>query len=260
MSLNTSNNKGLNGLVRVYLKSCSSTQLVLKSYTSKTDPPSGLYIMTDFQTEGRGQHGRIWESQPAKNVLMSIYLKPKNLKVEHQFAVNIWASLALRNVLSEHIDKHRITVKWPNDLLVDNRKVAGILAQITIRSNRVEEVFLGIGLNLNQSHLDENFYATSVKMLTNHFYDRFQFAERIKDELLRLMNNSELPFQWQVLKMKYEKCMWSYLQTILFKENGAMSEGIILGINDQGLLNLQTDKGLRYLSTLEIEFIRKKSK
>ncbi len=92
--------------------------------------PHGSVALTDNQTAGRGQRGNSWEAEPGKNLTCSILLRPVALHPSRQFLISEIVSLAvvetLRELLSPHISPDRIKVKWPNDIYVDNLKIAGI--------------------------------------------------------------------------------------------------------------------------------------
>ena len=117
--------------------------------------PHGSVALTDNQTAGRGQRGNSWEAEPGKNLTCSILLRPVALHPSRQFLISEIVSLAvvetLRELLSPHISPDRIKVKWPNDIYVDNLKIAGILIEHSISSAEIIHTIAGIGLNVNQT-------------------------------------------------------------------------------------------------------------
>lgn len=258
MSLNTSNNNGSKGLVRVHIKSCTSTQSVVKSYCTKTNPPYHFFIIADYQSEGRGQHGSGWVSEPAKNVLMSLCFSPVKLKAERQFSIHMWSALGVVRYLDHVLNHADISIKWPNDILVNDRKIAGLLPQISIRSGRIQDIYLGVGVNLHQPMQQFPFYATSVKEETGQVFDRFSFAERLKYFITDAYKEYSHFKNWDSLQEAYHKRLWRFKREVVFIEKGEHKKGMILGVNDSGLLNMQTDDGLRTISMKEVEFLRKK--
>ncbi len=113
--------------------------------------PHGSVALTDNQTAGRGQRGNSWEAEPGKNLTCSILLRPVALHPSRQFLVSLAVVETLRELLSPHISPDRIKVKWPNDIYVDNLKIAGILIEHSISSAEIIHTIAGIGLNVNQT-------------------------------------------------------------------------------------------------------------
>lgn len=104
----------------VYLKEVDSTNRYAIELLSKTNPNDGFCVFSDFQTEGRGQYGRSWESESGMNLLMSFVYKTQNkLSVQNPFVLNKLSSMAVWNVLGRYVDSERVKIKWPNDLLID---------------------------------------------------------------------------------------------------------------------------------------------
>ena len=101
-------------------------QLMQRQNRAKADPlPDGMVVMTGFQTAGRGRKGNSWFSDNGKNLLMSILIYP-NLPVADQFRVTEWISVAMADTIRQIVGLEA-AVKWPNDIYLGNRKVAGIL-------------------------------------------------------------------------------------------------------------------------------------
>ncbi len=108
------------------------------------DKKSGFCIATGFQENGKGQSGNKWISEPNKNLLASYVLKTE-IKPAESFAISMIASLALINLLNSF--KCQAEIKWPNDIIANNKKIAGILIENIISGNKIENSIIGIGLN-----------------------------------------------------------------------------------------------------------------
>ena len=135
------------GKMSIYLPETESTNNYAMDLISKTNPPEGTCIYTAYQSAGRGQIGRYWHSETGKNILISYILYPKDLKIADQFMLNIIASLAVRDVVD--LFCLNVKIKWPNDIYVDDKKIAGILVQSVLRNNTIKATIIGIGLNVN---------------------------------------------------------------------------------------------------------------
>jgi len=121
-------------------------------------------IMAELQTAGKGQFGNNWESEKGKNLLISIFLKP-NLIVKDQFLLNCAAALAIKDTVSYFLPVSP-TIKWPNDIYVNDAKIAGILIENSIYGSRINRSIVGIGININQTKFETGNY-NSFKLVNN---------------------------------------------------------------------------------------------
>ena len=121
------------------------------SYLSKMAMmlPGGTVIHTPEQTAGRGQKGNTWESETGKNVIFSMLLKKPMVPVANQFYISEAVSVAIVEVLSQYMDG--FSIKWPNDIYHDDRKVCGILIEHSIMGSSINHSILGVGINVNQT-------------------------------------------------------------------------------------------------------------
>lgn len=102
----------------------------------------------DYQTAGRGQAGNAWESEPGRNLLLSIRLHPQGLEASRQFALTEAGALAVRDVVGAYAGE--VSVKWPNDVYVGHGKVSGTLSECDVSGRLIKTCTLGIGINVNQ--------------------------------------------------------------------------------------------------------------
>ena len=131
-------------------------------------PPA--VIMADEQFAGRGQRGSTWLSEPGANLTFSLLLEGKMLPTE-AFGLNMQASVALCQVLEPLLPHALVQIKWPNDVLVNRKKIAGILVENHIHSGAIQQSVVGVGLNVNQLDLGMK-TATSLANLTGSKHDR----------------------------------------------------------------------------------------
>lgn len=147
-----------------YYEQIDSTNSILKQFAP--DAAEGTVVVADSQTAGRGRLGRTWTSEPGKGIWMSILLKPQ-LHPSEVKTLTLVASIAVCNAL-ESLGIKGLGIKWPNDLLIGEKKVCGILTELSAEVDRVGWVIIGIGLNVN--HLEQDFghelssIATSLRM------------------------------------------------------------------------------------------------
>lgn len=111
--------------------------------------PSGLVAITDCQTLGRGQRGNSWEAEPGKNLTFTLFWKPENIAARRQFRISQAVALAIVDCITP-IAGEGCTIKWPNDIYVDDRKIAGILISHALAGPQIQHTLIGVGLNVNQ--------------------------------------------------------------------------------------------------------------
>tara|TARA_S200000501_G_C20844156_1_gene752974 strand:+ start:486 stop:1085 length:600 start_codon:yes stop_codon:yes gene_type:complete len=127
-----------------------STNSLLSNLVRDEKIKDNLVIVADFQTKGRGQIEKKWYSEENKNLLFSIYIKPDNVSINQKSYFNIITSLAIIYSLKKFIKTSSIEIKSPNDILVDGRKISGILIETSIFKRKIKSLVIGVGININQ--------------------------------------------------------------------------------------------------------------
>lgn len=137
---------------RIHIEKTDSTNTLARSLANESR--ENILITTDFQTAGRGQRGNSWESEQGKNLLFSLIIHPQDIPASQQFILCQHISLALCEVLRNYTNN--ISIKWPNDIYWDNKKIAGILIEHDIEGGYLARTIIGIGLNVNQTNFASN--------------------------------------------------------------------------------------------------------
>ena len=152
MALEHSNSSLLIGRQHIRLNRVNSTNKYALDIISKSKPMEGTVISASYQYDGRGQIGRFWESQKGKNITCSTILRPDFLAASDQFMLNIAVSLALFDFIEHFLldTSHQVKIKWPNDIYVDDEKIAGILIQNVLKGKTINTSVVGTGINVNQ--------------------------------------------------------------------------------------------------------------
>lgn len=226
----------------------SSTNTEALSMLRSGEPEEGTVIETGFQTGGRGQAGSTWESEKDKNLLFSVILYPRSVTAEEQFLISMTASLALCDLLDNHCGN--VSIKWPNDILVGNDKIAGILIENSILGNYIENCVAGIGLNLNQEKFgDYSPCAVSLQMITGKVYDRSVmlrdllscFDGRYKD----LLYGDRSMIRQNYISRLYRRMEWTRFSSI-----DGLFEGRITDVSVTGRITIENRNG----SKMEFSF------
>lgn len=165
----------------MFISSTHSTNTLLKELIAKGTPPECIYA--GYQTAGRGQTGNSWESEADKNLLCSILLPPnKNL-----YFLNIAVSVAILRIIDEPL-----TIKWPNDIYWQDKKLAGILLENAIVGAEIKYSIAGIGLNVNQTvFVSDAPNPVSLKQITGKTYDIDQLMKDLFEAVKAVLNEPE---------------------------------------------------------------------
>ncbi|MDR0698045.1 MAG: biotin--[acetyl-CoA-carboxylase] ligase [Tannerella sp.] len=131
-----------------------STNKFLQMISEEREYPSGTVILADYQTEGRGQAGNSWESERGKNLTFSVLLYPVDLPANKSFVISEMASLCVKYTLDQYLPD--ISVKWPNDVYYEDRKISGILIENKVIRSKIARSVIGIGINVNQMTFSPN--------------------------------------------------------------------------------------------------------
>lgn len=213
----------------------------------------GLVIRADFQTAGKGQHGNVWMAEECKNLLCSVIINTENYQIENQFLFNCITCVALIEVLMIQYNLPNLTIKWPNDIYVHNKKLAGILIENSLRGSQWNFSVLGIGLNINQTHFPYLHNATSLKLLTNEDHK----IMKVMKQLLKSINSKLKLFEKDksgILDL-YNKYLYKYGQKINYIYQNEMHQGTLKGVNIMGEIIIVSDNKIKHYRHKEIEWI-----
>lgn len=238
-----------------------STNLYAELLCTNSNPKEGTVICTRYQTLGKGQIGRKWHSSHGKNALLSIILFPNFLPVVQQFYLSIITSLALRDVIHDYLPNKKISIKWPNDVYVDHKKIAGILISSTINNKKIKNCVVGIGVNINETQFPDE-----IPNPTSLFLENNQVVEDVDPFIVLLCRRIEEAYsmlranKWSILKSEYEKHLYMKDTTHSFlRENGEIFDGIIKGISDDGRLRMCFHGNTEYFVVNQIRYHKPKT-
>lgn len=214
----------------------SSTQ-DLATASARAGDPAGTVIVAKTQTAGRGRIGNIWQSFPG-NLLTSIVLRP-DIETGQAGQFSFLTAVALNRTLSEMLDdSHAILNKWPNDILVDGKKIAGILLESVIEGGRFAALILGVGVNVASSPEDR----TCLSSLGA--------ASETTESVLQalLANLAEVLAEYErdgfaPLREEWLDYAMNLHQPIKVRLPSTTLEGIFEGLEPDGALRLRLDHG-----------------
>ena len=200
----------------------------------------GTVIIAEQQTAGRGRLGRMWQANPNENLMFSIILRPE-VSPETLNLMPLYVAVAVAEAV-ERVTKLEVECKWPNDLLINRKKFAGILLEGSVKQNAVEYVVIGIGVNVNQQSFagELEHRATSLRLETHREVDRTALFRKILKSLEGHYNivsskgfQSILPLWTSHSSMINKK--------ISVSQQGNVISGVVKGLSTEGGLILQSE-------------------
>ncbi len=238
----------------IHLSETDSTNDYLKKLLSREKPEEGTIVLTDFQTKGKGQIGNCWESERGKNLLCSVLFYPKCVEINCQFILSQMVCVAVAETLiAERIDA---AIKWPNDIYVENRKIAGILIENSLGAQGIETCIVGIGINVNQEKFCSNApNPVSMCQITGKQYDIQVILSNLKSKLFS--RYQQLYFDEETLiRADYNQFLYRKSGFHLYKAGGEIFEARIQHIFPDGKLVLELKNGkTRSFLFKEVSFV-----
>jgi BirA family biotin operon repressor/biotin-[acetyl-CoA-carboxylase] ligase len=236
----------------IFVPECHSTNTLASELASQSALPEGTVVITPNQTAGRGQRGNSWESAAGANLTLSIVVNPSFLLVRDQFYLTMITSSAVAECVRAFA-KSTVKIKWPNDVLLSQKKICGILIENSLRQNTIHQSIVGIGLNVNQKSFAVE-TATSLSASTGNEFD--------PDELLdNLLSN----FEKRYLKLragKRDEIKREYMADLLglneprtFIADDKKFSGTIQDVNEDGELVMSVDGRTTSFKLKEISFV-----
>ncbi len=238
----------------IVLNEVGSTNNYANQLIVSKQAEEGTVVLAYHQNSGKGQRGNSWESEAGKNVLMSIVLYPVFLPAEKQFLISKIVSLALAGFLRKELND--VSIKWPNDLYVGNKKIAGILIENAIKGRNLFSSVVGIGLNINQEKfISDAPNPVSLKQLTGRTFDIEKVANKIAGLVLegyeKLKNENTDEINSAYLENLFRRNVWSK-----FRKEETEFEARIAGIGEFGQLQLEDRNGkISEFMFKEVEFV-----
>lgn len=228
----------------LFLPEVESTNTYAMNLLRNVNPIEGTVVHTNHQTKGKGQRGATWTSEIGQNITASILLKPQFLSINQAFYLSKISALALYDVLTDilPISQYDIKIKWPNDILVNRRKIAGVLIENNFLTHSIQYSVIGIGCNINQHNFNAfERNAVSLKMLTDQDFDRDIILEMICRNLEKwYLKLKELKLD--LIDKSYLNSLFGMGQELEFEDlNGILFKAKVNGVSNAGKLILEME-------------------
>jgi BirA family biotin operon repressor/biotin-[acetyl-CoA-carboxylase] ligase len=219
----------------IYLPSCHSTNDIAAELVHENLFEEGVVVITDDQTNGRGQRGNTWLTQPGMNLTFSVVLKPEFIAVQNQFLLSKVVALTVCSYLRTYSED--VKIKWPNDIYLGDKKICGILIENSIQGMRLSSSVIGIGININQATFD-NERATSLAEAMGRNFSLNDEFNKIIHHLDALYFKSKSIAGIAAIDQEYLQRMFGYNQERTFETDGKRITGRITGVTSWGQLLL----------------------
>ena len=231
----------------IYFNNCASTQDELIDFLNQH------YLSEDFlavytfnQTKGRGQYGNSWENLPEENLAYSFALKNKNINVSDT-CFNFYTAILVRDFIA-NLTKTEVKIKWPNDLILKNKKICGMLFE------KSKNYFVvGIGINILQENFKNLPKAGSVLSQTGLSFELKAFTESLHQYLFEHLVQKEIPNN--ILEL-YQLHLYRKNEVSVFEKNKVRQNGIIENVDENGYIWIDLEnEGLQKFFHKEIELL-----
>ncbi len=213
-----------------------STNKEASDYWQNVDPDTLVLFYTWNQTNGKGQGSNKWYSEPNKNITATILWKiqqPITLSEIPLFAFSEWLAVTICDELNNYLKYQKIRIKWPNDIIINNKKIAGILIENIIIGQELIAIIGGFGININQEKFPQELKnATSLKLITQKSYNEKEILMKIFNKIIESSEN--------IIKDK-EKIHETYKKLVITNEN---QKGEILKtkeVIEMSIIDIETD-------------------
>ncbi|WP_348825204.1 biotin--[acetyl-CoA-carboxylase] ligase [Flavobacterium aestuarii] len=223
----------------IKLDAIDSTNEFLKGLSNRQEVQNFTVVTAETQYKGKGQMGAKWDSEPGKNLIMSVLIKGFLFNYEDVFNLNVVVSLAVIRALKKY-NIPALSVKWPNDIMSANKKIGGILIENSMKGDGTIASIVGIGLNVNQTEFVNLPRASSLSIICHANFDKEEILFKIISEIKKIITDFSARFSF----------LWEEYTNGLFKigipaafsdeyDNNFM--GIIKGVSENGKLLIQLE-------------------
>lgn len=238
-----------------FFEELSSTNTYAKKLKSDSSL-HGAVVLTDFQSEGRGQHNHQWIVEPGKNLTFSLIFEPSN--AERLNLLTLTCALSVKDSIQSLMDLAP-QIKWPNDVMVKDKKLCGILTEAVFIGNKLDRVIVGIGFNVNQCEFTNSALkgATSLRLETGNEVSREEILAHLIQDIeykYRLWSQQDID-----LLKNINKSLSGYGDWVSLKVDGEIlkEKFKFLGANNKGeLVALDSDMNIKNYAFEQVRVLR----
>ena len=231
-----------------FLKTSFSTNDEVKKIYKNCKKKNNIALFSLEQTNGRGRINRKWISK--KGDLTCSFLINRDFKISQIGNINLWFTYILLSLLKKKFPKKKFKIKWPNDIYLNNKKIAGVLIETSIVKKKIKSLIIGLGVNFVSSPSDLNYKTIAVNSFSKDVYPINLFLHLTKD-----ISNSILNLKERFIYKNDKKFLQNFKdfgKFINIKKNGEIIKGIFFGLGNNGEIILKKDDKLNFISYGEV--------
>ncbi|HBX51565.1 MAG: biotin--[acetyl-CoA-carboxylase] ligase [Bacteroidetes bacterium RIFOXYA12_FULL_35_11] len=233
----------------IKLEKVNSTNAYLKKLQNEKKLAHGTLVIADKQTAGKGRGDNYWESEKEKNLTFSFIIYPEYLKAKQAFYISKCVSLGIAAFVKNYVDD--VTIKWPNDIYVGKKKIAGILIENSIAGDTIASSLIGIGININQTYFRSKApNPVSLKQLTGINLDLKNSLEVLIMSISQYFSLLENEKYKEIDKM-YSVSLYRFQEMANYKILGEKEKAKITGVDEHGRLQLEATDGKKYVCNID---------
>jgi len=208
--------------------------------------PEGSVFLAEEQTAGRGRAANTWQSPRSTGIYCSVVLRPA-MPPSDVLALSLASGLAVHAAIQQVDSRVNPDLKWPNDVLIDGKKVCGILTEMNAEATRVRHIVVGIGINVNQASFPKELQATSLRLVTGSEWSRVELVAALLKSLDREYRQlgADPDERGSILQRFAQQSSWVFGKKVRIEENGSAFEGTTEGLDPRGFLQVRTPHGLQ---------------
>lgn len=244
------------GKERYHFKVIDSTNKKAKEIAQR-GCSNGTLVTAESQQAGIGRRGRSWSSEEGTGIYMSLVLRPE-IKTESASSLTLVAAIsvakAIDNLLGSNLSKAGIEIKWPNDIVLNKKKVCGILTEMSLKGTEIDYLVIGIGINVSNRDFPEEIQATASSILLETGVELEK--ETLIEEVWNLFEHYHMLFletaDLRGFKEEYERLLANRNNKVKVLDPNGAYEGIAQGITNTGELLVETVHGVRSVSSGEV--------
>ncbi len=200
----------------------------------------GLTIVAQSQAAGKGQRGKVWTDTPSQSLLMSIIVVPGR-PIQEQFVFNAAIAAAIANVLQNLYKEWHINVKWPNDIIINDKKAGGILIENVLRGSKWTHAVVGFGLNVKQAQFPDSLpFATSLKIASGNDFNMTQLRDTLRENIMLC---TVCPPPADKIMARYNELLYKRGQKQFFSNATGKWDVTLLNAHTDGTLEVQLRDG-----------------
>jgi BirA family biotin operon repressor/biotin-[acetyl-CoA-carboxylase] ligase len=228
-------------MILIKLDAIDSTNEYLKLLSRQETVENFTVVTAENQVNGRGQMGTVWNSEASKNLIMSVMISDFVTNVNVLFTINILVSVSVVQALQD-FQIPELSIKWPNDIMSRNKKIAGILIENTIKYDGKINSIVGLGLNVNQTNFENLPNASSLALICGNTLNRESILLKIVDTLK--LNISKWSTDSDQITVQYTENIFKKGVSMMFiDKNQNKFSGVIRSVSPLGQLEIIIQDG-----------------